>query len=426
MARAIELASSAVVATAARPLPARSSRRGQGQDYRLSGTTWTASKALPMASKQARPGTATLKRAVTLLVARAAFALLGLILTACNSIGPGTVPRDRVDYANALSDSWKDQMLLNIVRLRYSDAPTFLDVSSVISAYTMQGGLQASALANVGVPNDTTITPNGAASVSAAGGYNDRPTISYTPLSGSKFAKSLLQPIPPEAIFSLIAAGYPAENVIPTTVNALNGVYNRTSRGGKRRPSDPEFYPLVEAMGRIQASRSFSLRIETQKGQQVAIVTFSSRLEPALQQDIEFVKKTLNLRSKNGEVILDYGALQRSPNELAVVSRSMIEIMQQLSADMEVPAADVSEGRTYATAAPPANASPYDQPRVAIHSGAAPPGDAFTAVRYRATWYWISDHDLSSKGSLTFLLLFFSLAETGVVPEVPVLTLPVQ
>jgi hypothetical protein len=222
---------------------------------------------------------------------RAAFALLGLILTACNSIGPGTVPRDRVDYANALSDSWKDQMLLNIVRLRYSDAPTFLDVSSVISAYTMQGGTQASAMANVGVPNNTTITPNGAASLSAAGGYNDRPTISYTPLSGAKFAKSLLQPIPPEAIFSLIAAGYPSENVIPTTVSALNGVYNRTSRGGKRRPTDPEFYPLVEAMGRIQASRSFSLRIEKQKGEQVAIGTFSSRLEPALQQDIEFVKK---------------------------------------------------------------------------------------------------------------------------------------
>jgi hypothetical protein len=103
------------------------------------------------------------------------------------------------------------------------------------------------------------------------------------------------------------------------------------------------------------------------------------------------------LRSKNGEVILNYGALQRSPNELAVVSRSMIEIMQQLSADMEVPAADVSEGRTYATAEAPANASPYDQPRVAIHSGATPPGDAFTAVRYRATWYWMSDHDPAQK-----------------------------
>ena len=63
---------------------------------------------------------------------------------------------------------------------------------------------------------------------------------------------------------------------------------------------------------------------------------------------------------------------------------------------------------------------------VAIHSGATPPGDAFTAVRYRGSWYWIYDHDFMSKRSLTFLLLFLSLAETGVVPEAPVLTIPVQ
>ncbi len=368
------------------------------------------------------------KRAATLrcLSTGAAFALLGLILTGCNSIGPGTVPRDRVDYANALSDSWKDQMLLNIVRLRYADTPTFLDVSSVISAYTIQTALQASGTVNVGVPNNTTITPNAAGSAAAGGGYNDRPTISYTPLSGAKFAQSLLEPIPPGAIFSLIASGYPAGVVIPVTVRALNGVYNRTSAGGDRRPSDPEFYPLVEAMRRIQASRSFSLRIEKREDETVAIGTFASRLDPDVQRDTEFVRKTLNLEGENGEVLLEYGALQRSPNELAVLSRSMIEIMQELSADIEVPAEDVSEGRTYATAEPPANASPFDQPRVAIHSGATPPGDAFTAVRYRDTWYWISDHDLNSKRSLTFLLLFFSLAETGVVPEAPTLTIPVQ
>ena len=85
--------------------------------------------------------------------------LLCLILAACTSIGPSTVPRDRVDYSNALSDSWKDQMLLNIVRLRYADTPTFMDVSSVISAYTIQGAAQAGGTINVGVPNNTTITP---------------------------------------------------------------------------------------------------------------------------------------------------------------------------------------------------------------------------------------------------------------------------
>ena len=353
--------------------------------------------------------------------------LVALMLYGCSSMGPGTVPRDRVDYANALSDSWKDQMLLNIVRLRYADTPTFMDVSSVIAAYTIQIAGSAGAAGNIGVSSNSTTLPNATASVGVAGGYNDRPTISYTPLTGAKFAKSLLQPIPPEAIFSLISAGYPADVVLLSTVRALNGVYNRTATGGKRRPSDPDFYPLVEALRRIQASRAFSIRIEKRDNDQVAIGTFASRpLDPEVQRDVDFVRKTLNLHGENGETTLDYGAVQRDPKELAVLSRSMIEVMNEMSADIEVPAGDVSSGRTYATAEVAPDASPYDQPRVKIHSGPTPPGDAFTAVRYRDTWYWISDQDFSSKRSLTFLLLFFSLAETGVVPEAPVLTIPVQ
>jgi hypothetical protein len=360
-------------------------------------------------------------------VARGLMLALGaLLLTACSSIGPGTVGRDRVDYANALSDSWKDQMLLNIVRLRYGDTPTFMDVSSVISAYTLQIAGQLGGAANIGVPGTTTTLPNGSAAAAIQGGYNDRPTISYTPLSGRKFAQSLLQPIPPSAIFSLIAAGYPVDVVLPVTVRALNGVYNRTNQGGTQRPSDPQFYPVLDALRRIQLSRSFSMRIEKQGEEQVAIGVFAKRLDPEVQRDVDFVKSVLNLKTNNSEMSLVYGSLQRSPNELAVLSRSMIEIMQELSADIAVPDKDVAEGRTYATATAPTTPILYDKPRVRIESGPKPPDDPFTAVSYRGNWYWISDHDMGSKRSLTFLLLFFSLAETGVVPEAPVLTIPVQ
>jgi hypothetical protein len=353
------------------------------------------------------------------------YALLGLILAGCSSIGPGTVPRDRIDYANALSDSWKDQMLLNIVRLRYGDTPTFLDVSSVIGAYSLGAQVQAGGAVNFGVPSATTITPGATGSVSATGAFADRPTISYTPLTGKKFAQSLLQPIPPAAIFSLIAAGYPVDVVFPVTIRALNGIYNHATQGGVRRPADPQFYPLIDAWRRIQASRSFSMRIEKRGDEQATIGVFAAGITPEIQRDIEFVRDTLHIKPKNGEIKLVYGALQSSPDELAVLSRSMLEIMQELSADIDVPPQDVSKGRTFATGAP-TTASPYDLPRVNIHSGPTAPGDAFTAVSYRGAWYWVSDDDFASKRSLTFLLLFFSLAETGAAPEAPVLTIPVQ
>jgi hypothetical protein len=71
-----------------------------------------------------------------------------LLLSGCASIGPQTVPRDRFDYTAAISDSWKNQMLFNMVKIRYGDAPVFLDVSSVISQYAIQGVINFGATIN--------------------------------------------------------------------------------------------------------------------------------------------------------------------------------------------------------------------------------------------------------------------------------------
>ena len=68
-----------------------------------------------------------------------AICALGLFLTNCTPMGPPTIARDRFDYVSAISDSWKRQMLLNLLKVRYSDAPVFMDVSSVINSYSLEG-----------------------------------------------------------------------------------------------------------------------------------------------------------------------------------------------------------------------------------------------------------------------------------------------
>ena len=72
-------------------------------------------------------------------------ALLLLIvfgIAGCASIGPGTVTRDRFDIRRRC-ESWKSQMLLNLVESCCGDTPVFLDVGQIISGYTLEGTLSA-------------------------------------------------------------------------------------------------------------------------------------------------------------------------------------------------------------------------------------------------------------------------------------------
>ena len=71
--------------------------------------------------------------------------LCSLLLCACTNIGPDTIARDRFDYSSSISDSWKRQTLLNIVKLRYSDPPIFVDVGQIVSGYTFETGISGSA-----------------------------------------------------------------------------------------------------------------------------------------------------------------------------------------------------------------------------------------------------------------------------------------
>ena len=63
--------------------------------------------------------------------------VLVMTLAGCSSIGPESVTRDRFDYNTAISDSWKEQTLLNIVKIRYADMPLFVEVASIVSGYTL-------------------------------------------------------------------------------------------------------------------------------------------------------------------------------------------------------------------------------------------------------------------------------------------------
>jgi hypothetical protein len=122
-----------------------------------------------------------------------AAALLGFAVASCGGIGPATVSHDRIDYATAIGNSWKEQTLLNLVKLRYGDMPIFLEIAQVIAGYQLQSAVGGSFTA--GNFNAAIIGPfTATGTATAAGTYTDQPTVIYSPLTGVDFLKRLMTP----------------------------------------------------------------------------------------------------------------------------------------------------------------------------------------------------------------------------------------
>jgi hypothetical protein len=213
--------------------------------------------------------------------------------------------------------------------------------------------------------------------------------------------------------------------LLQMTVRGINGLSNRTSLGVGTSDADPDFYAVIAALRRLQVSGDVSMRMEKHGGEDVGIVVFSTRRNEQAVQDLDFVTKALHLSPGNGgELNLTFGALPRNGQEIAVLSRSMLGVLLEVGSGIEVPGADVSVGRTGQSSRRPDAPDPRDRPLVSIYSGASAPAGTYAAVHYRNAWYWIRDDDLGSKRVFTYLMLFFSLAETGVVSQPPVVTIP--
>ena len=343
-----------------------------------------------------------------------------LFLSGCGSIGPGSVTRDRFGYTDAIAESWKKQMLLNMVKMRYVDVPVFLDVATIINQYSLEGEVE------LGLNWSSALLGN-SQSVGGRGRYADRPTVTYQPLMGEKFTRKLMNPIPPRAILSLAQAGWRIDMLFRICVQAINGIHNRAGGRLDALPADPDFYRLIALLRKIQASAAMGMRIQRTKDKiQTALIIFRKKnIEPNIEAKIDAVRKLLGLNPELKEFKVVYGSIATDDREMAIQSRSMMEILGELAAYIDVPDAHVAEQSATPAMVAEGGMAADIPPLIRVKSGSEEPDDAFAAVRYRDHWFWIEHQDLKSKRVFSFLMFLFSLADSGTPRQAPVVTIPV-
>jgi hypothetical protein len=327
---------------------------------------------------------------------------------------------DRLPYNQAIATSWKEQTLLNIVKLRYMDTPFFIDVSQVTGGYTFQ----SAATANGGIfppaSPAASFSQQLGAGLNLQGGYQDRPTISYLPQTGSQFIRNITQPINPGSVLFLLQSGYPAEVVFGLTVETVNGLKNRSVAGGRLRPADPEFEWMVHALGRAQASGHVGIRITRENNKDSAAFFFHDQdIDPGLAEEMKEVRRTLRLDPKKQEFRVAFGATAANDNEITILSRSIVRILSELSTHVVVPKEHLKCG-----IAPDLGEVIYvSEPPFHVCSSCEKPADPFVSVFYEGYWFWVEKSDFRSKRTIAYLLALLALSDTGAKEGLPVITI---
>jgi len=343
--------------------------------------------------------------------------LPALLLSACASVGPATVQRDRFDYSTAVADSWKQQLLQNIVRLRYGDNVVFVDVAQIVSGYTFQGTLTAS------VGRNSPFGGFDSSSLSGQGIYIDRPTITYAPLTGQQFMRGLSTPIAPSAVLFLMQAGYAADAIMRMSLDSINGRRNRTWSPARVHHGDLEFTRAIELIRDAQRSGEVGMRVDVDRANRATtILTFGRRAEggqarPAAAE----LAALLGLQPGADEYVVTYGRRSGGGQDIDLNTRSLLQILAEFAAMVEVPQAHLDDGSVY-----PSPAFADERPPLRVRSAASPPTDPFTAVRYGGYWFWIERTDLESKRAFSFLIGLFNFMETGKAEALPLVTIPAQ
>jgi len=359
------------------------------------------------------------------MIRRAVFvaSLAGLLLSGCAVVGPRSIRPARFAYNEALAHSASEQLLLNLVRLRYRDTPLFLEVGSVVTQYQLgAGGTATGKLANRGEPEELTLGLNTA--------YSEQPTITYAPLQGEDFVARLLSPISPANIVLISHSGWSIERLLLCCVQKVNGLRNAPAAAGPT-PDYVQDYADFQHMAHQlrQLQKAGLVEAEMSEDQKTIVLHLEHAPAGPLEEAERDVRKLLGLDPGVTTLRVVPELRPKERDEVAVTGRSLLSVLFFLSQGVESLPRDEQAGKV--TVTKDANGKRFDWVEATgrllhIHAAEQPPAEAAVRVHYRETWFWIADDDLDSKTTFSLLTYLFSLKAGSREMKEPLLTLGVR
>jgi hypothetical protein len=338
------------------------------------------------------------------------------MLAGCGSLGPRTMDRDQMNYGVSIGDNWKNQMLANIVKLRYVDMPVFVDVGSIVSGYSL------STTVNGRLGFGDTLTGGNSQGLGASGTYTDRPTITYMPKTGDDYLRAILEPVAPRKLLSLIQAGYSAELLFTWAVEAINGVHNWSATARRTQSADPEFLEFVTLMQELQNAGAvgFELDSDPKTQHELILVLNKEGLSESTRQKSLRSSEIIGLAPNLDRYRVIYAPFKVDSSILSIQTRSVIQMMSAMAGFVDIPA----ENAAFAVRG-------YEVTQISnrpfhVKSSADRPSQSFAEIKYHDHWYWIENNDIASKRVFTLMLFITTLTNQASDENAPVLTIPTQ
>jgi len=389
--------------------------------------------------------------------AASAVVAVAFFLTGCGTMGPKVMKGNRTAYNTGIQQSDKEELLLNLVRIRYLEPPFFMSVGSISSSFNFQVTTGLSADFNAGTTQ--TVVPYGVSEKTgmvnsyypALAGYPDAavkpslefqyyesPTITYAPLQGEKYVTQLLSEIDPGRFFFLYRAGADMDMLLDVLVRQLGTLRNPApgEDSPEARTGRDRFRELSRALTAMQGRGDLQLQYTApEPGVAESLVLqmrFADTAEAARLDEL-FGIALPRLNAQDGRLVaqarliraMDFLSVQTRDEQavnLAFDLRNTMEVLEYLAEGVQVPEEDVKAGIVM----PPArHLVPEARSAVAVRCDRKKPPHTYVSTYYEGKWFFVAANDMPSKSAFGFLMTLLAMEGGDVKSSLPVLTIPV-